>query len=193
MICLMTVKKFCKDDISLIENYDKAIADTTQTWDCHHRDEIRILPSGIVALMSMAELKENNRYFDRQANELIFLTHSEHSKLHKKFPPESLLKFYASGYMKGYRHNLETKKLISEKCKETYNNKSDIEISKMKMKISDKLSKYANTALGKFNLSKATKCTTWYNNGIINKRCSECPVGFVKGRLSFKKSNIVYN
>lgn len=35
MICIYTVKKFCKEDPSMIENYDKAIADKTQTWDCH--------------------------------------------------------------------------------------------------------------------------------------------------------------
>ena len=29
---------FCRTP-ELIENYDKAIADTTQTWDCHHRLE----------------------------------------------------------------------------------------------------------------------------------------------------------
>ena len=188
MICLATVKKFCKDDVSLIENYDKAIADNNQTWDCHHKNEIRILPSGMIELRSIAELKENNRYFNCPANELIFLTRSAHSKLHKKFPPESLLKFYASGYMKGYRHSLETKQLISEKSKTAYKNKSDSEISEINMKISDKLTKYANTSLGKFNLSKATKGKTWYNNGVINKRCSECPVGFVKGRLPFRKS-----
>ena len=31
------VKKFCNEDISLIENYNKAISDSNQTWDCHHR------------------------------------------------------------------------------------------------------------------------------------------------------------
>lgn len=30
---------FCRRP-ELIENYDKAIADTTQTWDCHHRLEL---------------------------------------------------------------------------------------------------------------------------------------------------------
>ena len=30
-------KKYCCEDPSLIENYDKAIADTTQTWEIHHR------------------------------------------------------------------------------------------------------------------------------------------------------------
>ena len=41
MISEKTVKQYCKDDISLIENYDKAIADTSQTWHCHHKLEIQ--------------------------------------------------------------------------------------------------------------------------------------------------------
>ena len=31
--------KYCCEDISLIENYDKAIEDKTQYWHCHHRLE----------------------------------------------------------------------------------------------------------------------------------------------------------
>ena len=68
-------KTYCKDDIALIENYDKAISDSEQTWHCHHRKEI---------ITSKKELIENNEYFNRPANELIFLTHSEHNSLHKK-------------------------------------------------------------------------------------------------------------
>ena len=41
MISLRTVTKYCGEDISKIENYDKAIADTTQMWICHHRLEIQ--------------------------------------------------------------------------------------------------------------------------------------------------------
>ena len=37
MINEKRAKSYCKDDISLIENYDKAIADNTQVWHCHHR------------------------------------------------------------------------------------------------------------------------------------------------------------
>lgn len=85
MICLKKVKRFCKEDYRLIENYDKAIADTTQTWECHHRDEIRILPSGMVALRSTDELKEMGRYFNCPANELIFLTRTEHKSLHGRY------------------------------------------------------------------------------------------------------------
>ena len=37
MINEYCAKKFCCEDPSLIENYALAVADTTQTWDCHHR------------------------------------------------------------------------------------------------------------------------------------------------------------
>ena len=72
-------KNFCCDDISLIENYELAIADTTQTWDCHHRGEV--LPCG---RFSRADLKKFGLYYKRPASELIFLTKSEHMSLHKK-------------------------------------------------------------------------------------------------------------
>ena len=77
-------KKFCCEDLSLIENYDKAIADTTQTWDCHHRGEI--LPCG---RFSRDDLKKFGLYFNRPAAELIFLTPSEHRLLHLKGVPKS--------------------------------------------------------------------------------------------------------
>lgn len=68
---------FCKDDISKIENYEKAIADTTQSWDCHHRTEVWWN-------CTAQDLIDNECYYHRPAKELIFLTHSEHSKLHNK-------------------------------------------------------------------------------------------------------------
>lgn len=34
------VENFCCEDFSLIENYDKAVADKEQVWHCHHRLEI---------------------------------------------------------------------------------------------------------------------------------------------------------
>lgn len=76
------VNKFCKEDPSMIENYDKAMADTTQTWHCHHRDEIRTLPSGMIVIRSKQELIDNGRYDNCPANELIFLTNAEHARLH---------------------------------------------------------------------------------------------------------------
>lgn len=87
MISIRHVKEYCKEDITLIENYDKAIADTTQTWVCHHRDEVKVLPSGIKVIRTIEELKENGRYYGCPANELIFLTKSEHNTVHNKGIP----------------------------------------------------------------------------------------------------------
>ena len=39
MINEKQARKYCKEELSKIKNYDKAIADTTQTWDLHHMTE----------------------------------------------------------------------------------------------------------------------------------------------------------
>ena len=113
MICIKKVKRFCKGDFSLIENYDKAIADTTQSWECHHRDEIRILPSGMIALRSADELKEAGRYYGCPANELIFLTRSEHKRLHGIYQSEEK-KAKISNSMKGRPNGFKGKKHTPE-------------------------------------------------------------------------------
>lgn len=76
MINERQARKFCKEDLSKIENYDKAIADTTQTWHCHHRTEIWWN-------CSKQDLIDNECYYNRKACELIFLTSKEHNRLHK--------------------------------------------------------------------------------------------------------------
>ena len=80
MIDICMAKRFCKEDISKIENYDKAISDSTQTWDCHHR-------TAIWWNCTRKELIENECYYNRKACELIFLTHDEHMSLHHKGKP----------------------------------------------------------------------------------------------------------
>ena len=107
MINIKNVKRFCKEDISKIENYDKAINDSTQMWECHHRDEVRILPNGMIVIRSRQELKENNRYYNCPANELIFLTKEEHTRLHTKYNP----------IHKGIPHSEETRRKMSEVAK----------------------------------------------------------------------------
>ena len=69
--------RYCKEDISKIKNYDKAIADTTQVWDCHHMTETWWN-------CTAKDLIENECYYHRKACELIFLTHAEHRRLHNK-------------------------------------------------------------------------------------------------------------
>ena len=106
-------KKYCCEDPSLIENYDKAIADTKQTWDCHHRGEV--LPCG---RFSRDDLKKFGLYYNRPASELIFLTSSEHQQLHLKGVPKSeATKKAISETLKGVPKSEEHKKAISETLK----------------------------------------------------------------------------
>lgn len=71
----------CSEDPSLIENYYKAIDDQEQTWIIHHRLEID-------KNLTAKQLKKQNLYYNRPASELIYLTSSEHIKLHWKYQKE---------------------------------------------------------------------------------------------------------
>ena len=85
-------KMYCKEDISKIENYDKAISDSTQIWHCHHRTEIWWN-------CTAKDLIENECYYNRKACELIFLTPEEHKRLHtigKKLSEETRIKLSES-------------------------------------------------------------------------------------------------
>lgn len=75
MINIKNVNRFCNGDITQIENYERAINDDTQMWDCHHRRETD-------ENKSRQQLKDQNLYFNRPSSELIFLTPSEHRSLH---------------------------------------------------------------------------------------------------------------
>lgn len=68
MINKKNAKMYCCEDISKIENYDKAIADATQVWEIHHRFESEYD-------MNIEELTTKDLYHYRPASELIFLTH----------------------------------------------------------------------------------------------------------------------
>lgn len=116
MIKARNARQYCCEDISLIENYERAVTDTENIWDCHHRGEI--LPCGVY---SVSDLKKFDLYWNRPAWELIFLPHEEHIRLHnktRKFSEETRRKI--SKAKKGNKCCLgrklsdETKKKISE-------------------------------------------------------------------------------
>ena len=69
------IAKYCSDDISKIENYEQAVKDNTQIWDCHHRRETIYDREGLI---------EIGEYYNRPAEELIFLTKLEHMRVHHK-------------------------------------------------------------------------------------------------------------
>ena len=180
MINLKNVKKFCKDDISLIENYDKAIADTTKVWDCHHRRE---------TIFSKSDLIEIGEYYNRPACELIFLTPTDHQRLHNLGKPSG---------MKGKHHSEESRKKMSESMKGENNPRFGKHHSaEARKKISDALSGENNPMFGKHHSAEArkkmselkkgktpwVKDTRWYNNGVKSIRAKTCPEGFVRGRI----------
>ena len=77
---LRGVRRYCLDDISKIENYDKALTDIDVRYDCHHRLEV----GKYGEVISHKDLIARGLYYNRPASELIFLTKSEHNRLHKK-------------------------------------------------------------------------------------------------------------
>lgn len=101
------IKKFCREPMNLIENWDKAIADDSHRWDCHHKLEIELG-------MSKGELIKAGLYFNRPASELIMLTHEEHAALHNR-NGEKVRQMNES--WRGKHHTEEAKRNISEKQK----------------------------------------------------------------------------
>lgn len=75
-----TYRAFCiKNEWALIENYEKAKADNFKGWDCHHRLELH--PDGSLRFTRESLIKLD-LYLNRPAQELIFLKHDEHARIH---------------------------------------------------------------------------------------------------------------
>lgn len=110
--------KYCNEDLSMIENYDKASLDTERMWHCHHRAEI--LPCG---KFGVEDLKLHGLYYNRPASELIFLTSSEHRRLHMVGNKITLgMHFYFS---EEHRHNMSVAqkgRVLSEEHKRKIGN-----------------------------------------------------------------------
>lgn len=81
MINAKLAKLYCSEELSLIENYQQAISDEERTWDIHHRREC---DSEGRTLFTRTQLIDMGLYFNRPAAELIFVTKSMHSKLHRE-------------------------------------------------------------------------------------------------------------
>ena len=101
-------EKFCKEPEN-IENYEKAKADNFKCWACHHRLETHNSDGERrLVNITVAELKALDMYYNRPADELIFLTSIEHRLLHNEGENNP-------NY--GKRPSKETKKKISEAMK----------------------------------------------------------------------------
>jgi len=151
------LKNICRN-YHLVENYMQARFDEENKWVLHHRRETD-------EMKSKQQLINEGRYFDVEPAELIFLSQSEHRRLHNENAlPETRRKLSEAALiskqgennpMFGKHHTEETKKKISEA------NKGE-----------------KHQAYGK----------KWWNDGKVNIRSKECPEGCVPGRLKFKKA-----
>ena len=166
-------KRYCKD-YENIENYEKAKKDDFIGWHCHHRLETHN-SDGERRLVDISykELKALGMYYNRPAEELIFLTESEHNAYNKGKPKsdETRRKMKGNKNALGYKHSEEVKKKMSE-------------ARKGKKRSEETKKKISETHKGK---NIWTRGRHWYNNGKENKFCYECPDGFVPGKLLIYK------
>ena len=101
---ILNAYAFCKDDISLIENYDIAISDDKR-YVCHHKLGIDV---------SRYELISKGMYYHRPADELIFLELGEHRRLHTKGKHHSEETKHKMSYaVKGKHLSYKTKQKLS--------------------------------------------------------------------------------
>jgi len=79
------VKQYCCEDVSKIYGYKEAVADKEKMWHLHHC-------LGLV--WSREQLIEMGLYYNQPADRLMFVTRSQHTKLHIITKPTSNGKKY---------------------------------------------------------------------------------------------------
>lgn len=157
-------EKYCETP-ELIENYTEAINDKN-LWECHHRLETHFsdgTPRPTNAFLRKEELIYLGMYFNRPAEELIFLTRSDHRKIHNV---DARIHEKISNSLIGRHLSEETKEKIR------------------KANLGKKLSSSEVKSLSERMLgNKITVGRKWFNNGIISVMRFECPDGFIPGRI----------
>lgn len=71
---IQQLKRYCREPIENIRGYEEAL-NSKEKYDCHHINELTF---------SKPQLIKMNMYYNRPASELVLMTSSEHSKLHRK-------------------------------------------------------------------------------------------------------------
>ena len=178
MINKRTANSYCCEDISLIENYDKAVSDTENIWHCHHRRET-------IENLTSYELIKLDLYYGRPASELVFLTQFDHMSLHNKGKQSRMKGKHHTQESKrknaiahignknclGKKHTEETKRRISENKKgkttwmkgKHHTEESKIKLGKPVLQIKDdfviKHWKYAKLASRELKINNAHICS----------------------------------
>lgn len=201
MISLRRVREFCLN-YEKIENYEQAINDETQTWHCHHRLETHFSdgterPKD--AQLNVSELITLGMYFNRPPEEFIFLTGSDHMRVHKRgFKYSEEVRKIMSNAQKGKKASEETKQKLSEAHKGLTPWNKGTHISKeTRNKISEACKGRKCSEETRKNMSKAQKGRTISEE--TRKKISEAKKGYRKGmhwklvngkRVWFKEENI---
>ena len=155
-------KRYCKN-YQDIENYEAAKKDDFIGWHCHHRLETH-MPDGERREFDIGykELITLGLYYNRPAEELIFLTTREHNAFKKGKSPWNKGK-----KMSGKSPWNKGKKMSEEFCRKNSESHKGKRL----------------TAESKKKIGEANKGVHFFNNGEINIRAKECPDGFTPGRL----------
>ena len=184
----MGYKQYCKD-YQNIENYEKAAADNFKGWECHHRLETHT-PDGKRREVDIGykELIALGLYYNRPAEELIFLRKGEHTAL-RKVSDETRKKISEGnkGKQAGEKNPNYGKHPTDEvrrKMSEAHKGKPKSDEARRKMSEAHKGKPKSDETRGK--MREAKKGTRWYNNGKINIMSKECPPGFMPGMLKRK-------
>ena len=201
-------KRYCKN-YQDIENYEAAKKDDFVGWHCHHRLETHT-PDGKRRDVDIGykELKALGMYYNRPAEELIFLTTREHNAYNKGKPAWNKGKKMSEEFCrknseshKGKHASDETRRKMSEvrkgenhpmygkhhseetrkKMSESKKGKYHTEEAKKKMSLARKGKPKSEET--RKRMSEANKGVHFFNNGEINIRAKECPDGFTPGRL----------
>lgn len=170
MISVEQVSKYCSEPIELIENYDKAISDTKQIWDCHHRWETDLG-------YSVEELIEMGEYYKTSAKNLIFLTHCEHSLLHRQSGNNPML---------GKHHTEESRRKMSESGKgrsKSEEHKRKISVSMTNGKLSKCVLQY--TLDGEFVREWVSTIEVQRQTGFKQTAISRCALGGQKTAYNY--------
>lgn len=167
--------KYCHN-YELIENYEKAKSENFNNWICHHRllthnKEGKVLETFI----SKDKLKEDDLYFDRPPEELIFITRQERTSLYGK-------------KTKGKKYSEDVINKIVERNKEMFWWTNGIVETRSK-ECPDgfwrgRLKKSEDFKKKNGDFKRGSK---WWTNGKIDKFCKEQPVGFINGRSNFNR------
>lgn len=166
------MRKYCCENIKLVENYQLAKANNFKCWVIHHRLETHT-SDGEERLVELTrfELDALGMYYNRPASELIYLTRGQHNTIHKKDKP-------CVGNI-GHKVSEETKRKMSKVDKsymqtDAYKVAHRAGIAKSNYKVSDETKK---------KMSERRQGNHWYNNGTVEILAKACPSGYKKGRI----------